>query len=448
VSDRDSERTPTGGGALRTALADLGEQAGVYDVLPGAARQARRHRWRVRLAAAVTVLVVLVAGATAVAWGRSSLLSLPQPASSVGPTPTAVGAPGPVVRLPAKPAAPPLRAGMRVGAATLISGDYLWTARRHWYVLPYSTTSNGLERSWAGLSPDGRQLVYRVVAPPGHGGTDWTSGWLVVQDLTTGRTHKITSTAAAVAGWSQNSRWALLFERPLAAGGAAHAVRLDLRSGATVRFDLRQLLAADQFTTEDLFASAGAVRDDGDLVLVRPGPAPDSGGIMAQGGVTVRTVDPVSGRTVATVAIPGVLRWILDRVGDPTYRGPNPPATAWDRVTVWLTGDDERLVVETAGVLGLRGKPATWVPVDTALYDLASGRKLASLRRYANHVDGATDENIASAGHQLTVVIADYGLQYTVLRLAPDGRSATQVAEYATTNRLYLPGQVALPDRP
>jgi hypothetical protein len=459
VTARERPYRPGGstqGAGLRAALTELGEQARVYDALPGAVRRARRHRIRVRLAAAAAALAVLAAGITVVAWGHGALLSLPQPASS--PTPTDLDAPGEVVPLPSAPAATPLKPGMRVGAAVLVTDRYLWTAKHRWYALPYSglpgaVGDNQLALSWAALSPDGHQLVYGM-GKRFYGDAAPTRDRLVVQDLSTGRTHSTAVTVRSVAGWSANSRWALLFtpgatpERPT---GHREAIRLDLRTGATATVDLATLPAA--VVDDELVPVVGAVRDDGRLLLVQAGPAPSfrasAAGSTADGAVTVRTVDPATGATVATTTLPGALPWRLSTIDSPGYTGPNPRPTPAGRLLVWLAAGERQLVVQVGPLYpsystgnGAEG----WTATATGLFTLDSGRRVSDLPGLAPP-DSLTTVSIVTGGHgnDLTVVLSTaYARELTVQQLdLATGHKRTTARYTSSFPGVLLPGQAA-----
>lgn len=393
-------------------------------MLDGAAARAGRHRRRVRLAAALTVLVVLAAGITAVAWGRTGLLSQPRPATT---RPDGANRTPAVVPLPSAPPATALAAGMRVGTGLLITGDHLWTALHRWYRLPVS--------GWAGLSPDGRYLVQRQ------------TGALVVHDLTAGTARTVPTAAKAVAGWSQNSRWALLYDGDDAQLGAdPQAIRLDLSTGRTVPFDLTRLPAP---ATPGLLlaTTAGGVLDDGELALVRPSAVPPAPapGVVTFGPVAVYTVDPVTGTTRSRLVLTGLLPWR------------STPATGGARrayaegLAAWLTAGDRQLVVETGTVkLADQSRPPVWHPTGAGLYDLSTGHRAADLTSFTRQPTDLTTgiaENLAAGGRTLTAVRVDGATRYRLLRVDPATGQARLLADYIAYAPTVFPGQPALPDR-
>jgi hypothetical protein len=417
------------GGPLRAALLEFGDDVRgdvgghevLGDVLAGAMARAGRRRRQVRLVAAVAALVVLAAGITAVAWGRTGLLSQPQPATT-GPqtSPTST-------QLPLEPPATVLSARQRVGTGVLITGDRLLSARHRWYRLPAV--------AWAGLSPDGRYLVYRQ-----RSGAPSTA--LVVRDLTAGTTRTVPTAAVAVAGWSQNSRWALLYDDDMAHLGAGRsAVRLDLRTGQTTQYYLALLPGT---TTPGMLTSsiAGAVFNDGNLLLVRPtavSPAP-AGSDVVLGPVDVDTVNPVTGATLSTRTQPAVLPWrsqVLPGGGSRPYS---------EQLTVWLTGGttgDQDLILETGhSDLVNTSTPPVWQPTSAASYDLATGKRLADLSTVAP----ATGGNLLAGGRTLIAVHID-GSRYQLLRVDPATGTTQPLITYIAQAATVFPGQPALPNQ-
>jgi hypothetical protein len=339
----------------------------------------------------------------------------------------------------------------------LVTDRYLWTAQHRWYALPYSGLPGAvgdeqLALSWATLSPDGHQLVYEV-GKRSSGDAVSTPDRLVVQDLGTGRTHSRAVAVRGVAGWSANSRWALLFtpgptpERPT---GHREAVRLDLRTGATATFDLATLPAA--VVDDELVPVVGAVRDDGRLLLAQAGPPPAfPGGVgsTAAGAVTVHTVDPATGATGATTTLPGALPWRLNPVDSPGYTGPNPRPAPDGRLMVWLAAGERQLVVQVGPLYpsystgnGAEG----WTATATGLFALDSGRRVSDLPGLTPP-DSLTTVSIVTGGHgnDLTVVLSTaYDRELTVQRLDLATGDRRTTAQYMSAFAgVLLPGQVA-----
>lgn len=276
---------------VQDLLRDAAEQvwpAQAEDVTRAVYRQLdRRRRMRIGMAA-VAAIAVVAAGVTGQQyWHRS--VTAPAASAPALPADRAVGAGARVV--------PDCVGGRCTPVLTTVDG--------HSYRLPGPVVPDAHSFTGVGLSPSGRWVAYN------------SHGAVVLRDLTGTKTVRASGSGnlGGPSAWSANERWVLV--QPLdrtargLVGPSDTVLRVDLRSGRTMRVHVRKILHLGPVT--DGFNPILSVLPDGLVAYPVAGAKPTGTPTMASpdtlGSGAYKLIDPGAGTVVRTVSADDVNVW-------------------------------------------------------------------------------------------------------------------------------------------